>query len=312
MQKSQIQILGFDYLKDLYDIDTDFKEAFATCKNPVNRDSSPWKEFMLQDGLLFKNNQLCVLNCSMRENLVQEKHNRGFAGHFGAEKTLRQLSHFYFLPKMKADVKRYVSKCKVCQHAKGRSQNVGLYMSLPIPNRPWDSVSMDFVLGLPRTQRGNDSILVVVDRFTKMAHFIPCSQTSDATHVAHLFFDEIVQLHGCPKSIISDKDTRYTRQFWRTLWKKLGTKLNFSSVYHPQSDEKTKVVNRSLGNLLRSLVGDRPKQWDHALFQAEFAYNYSPNRSTRKSPFQILYSMHPRGICELRDLGKLEHRSVDG
>lgn len=136
MQESQLQILGFDYLKDLYDTDADFKQAFVACKNPANRDSSPWKEFMLQDGLLFKSNQLCIPNCSMRENLVQEKHNGGLAGHFGVEKTLGKLSHFYFWPKMKVDVQRYVNKCRVCQHAKGRSQNAGLYMPLPIPNRP--------------------------------------------------------------------------------------------------------------------------------------------------------------------------------
>jgi len=112
---------------------------------------------------------------------------------------------------------------------------------------------------LLRTQQGKDSILVVVDRFTKMAHFIPCYKTSDATHVAHLFFNEIVRLHGFPKSIISDRDTRFMGHLWRTLWKNLGTKLNFSSTYHPQSNGKIEVVNRSLRNLLRILVGENPK-----------------------------------------------------
>ena len=157
----------------------------------------------------------------MRENLIQEKYNGVLAGHFGIDKTLDQLSHFYYWPKMHRYVQRFVTSCKMCQLAKEHNQNTGLYAPLPIMSRPWDSVSLDFFLGLPKTQRGFDSIMVVVDRFTKMAHFIPCRKTSDATHVAHLFFTKIFRLHGLLKSIISDRDINFTGLFSRTLWKML-------------------------------------------------------------------------------------------
>lgn len=161
------------------------------------------------------------------------------------------------------------------------------------------NVSMDFVLGLSRTQQGNDSIFVVFDWFSKITHFIACKKTSDAVNVAQLYFWEVYRLHGLPFSIVSDRDTQFLSHFWRCSWRLSNTKLDFSSAYHPQTDGQTEVVNRSLGGLLRSLVGDHLKSWDRKLYQAEFAYNRSTNRSARFSPFFIVNGINPWATLDL-------------
>ena len=161
---------------------------------------------------------------------------------------------------------------------------------------------MDFVVGLPKTSRKYDSVFVVVDRFSKMAHFIPCSQTLDASKVAKLFLDQVVRLHGLPKTIVSDRDVKFTSYFWKTLWHMFGSKLKFSTAYHPQTNGQTEVVNRSLGNLLRCLVGDNLGNWDLLLPRAEFAYNSSVNRSIGKSPFEVVHGYRPRKPLDLAPL----------
>lgn len=231
--------------------------------------------------------------------IIGELHNEG---HVGRDRTLQLVTTSYFWPCLRRDVERFVERCRICQQGKGKSSNAGLYLPLPIPTQPWTDVSMDFVLGLPRTQRGFDSIFVVVDRFSKMAHFISCKKTTDAVSVAVLFFREIYRLHGLPTSIVSDRDTRFLSHFWRSLWKMLGTSLDMSSAYHPQSDGQTEVTNRSLGNLLRCLVGDNIKTWDSKLCQAEFAHNHALNRSLGFSPFRVVYGVIPRCPLDLTTL----------
>ena len=150
------------------------------------------------------------------------------------------------------------------------------------------------MLGLPHTFRKHDSILVVVDRFSKMSHFLPFSKTSDTSKIAKLYFDEIVKLYGLPKTIVFNRDVRFMSYFWKTLWHLVGTKLKFSIAFHPQIDGQTKVGNRSLGNLLWCLVGEANRNWDSILPTAQLAYNSSVNRFIGTSPFEVVHGYTPR------------------
>ncbi|GKF11542.1 RNA-directed DNA polymerase [Tanacetum coccineum] len=147
-----------------------------------------------------------------------------------------------------------------------------------------------------------------------MAHFVPYSKTFDASQVVRLYFAKIVKLHGVPKTLTSNRDVEFVSHFWFTLWTRLGSKLQFSSSHHPQTDGQTEVVNRSLGNLLCSLIGDNAKQWDLILLQAEFAYNRSVNHTTGKSPFKVVYGRNPitpLDLVPVPDMGQFSEERAD-
>lgn len=186
-----------------------------------------WSDFSLVDGFKFKNNRLCFPACSLRLQIIKALQGEGY---IGRDRTLKLVTDSYFWPTLPRDAKRFVTRCKTCQQSKGQASNAGLYLPLPIPTQPWSDISMNSVLKLPCTQHGNDSIFVVVDRFSKMAHFIPCKKTTDDVQVAQLFFWEIYHLHRLPLSIVSDRDSLFISHFWQSLENLLKTSLNMNSV----------------------------------------------------------------------------------
>ncbi|KAK1602156.1 hypothetical protein QYE76_017199 [Lolium multiflorum] len=306
LTRLEFHILGLEEIKELYPSDAFFGPIFAKCSVDHGFD-----DFYLHDGYLFKANKICIPESSLRKLLLQESHGGGLMGHFGREKTYAMLSTHYYWPRMYRDVERLCRRCTTCLQAKSTSNPYGLYMPLPIPYAPWSDISMDFVLGLPRTKHGHDSIFVVVDRFSKMAHFIPCHKSDDASHIASLFFREVVRLHGIPASIVSDRDVKFMSYLWKSLMAKFGVKLLFSSSSHPQTDGQTEVVNRSLSTLLRTLVKTNLKSWEDCLPHAEFAYNRAKHSTTARSPFMVVYGFEPPTALDILPLPLHERTNMD-
>ena len=242
---------------------------------------------------MLKVDKVCIPRCSLRLLLVEESHKGGLMGHFGRDKTYHTLHTHFYWPHMLKDVDHFVKRCLECLRAKSRLKPHGLYTPLPIPSGPWEDISMDFIVGLPRTRKGRDSIFVVVDRFSKMAHFIACHKTDDATNVAELFLREVVRLHGVPRTIVSDRDVKFLSYFWKTLWGKLGTRLLFSTSSHPQTDGQTEVTNRTLATILRAIIKKNLKALEDVLHHVEFAYNRTLHSSISMTPFECVYGLNP-------------------
>jgi transposase InsO family protein len=260
---------------------------------------------------LYRANKLCVSASSVRLLFLQEVHGGDLMGHFGVKKIEDVLTAHFFWPKMRRNVECYVSWCMTCNKAKSRLNPHHLYMPLPVPSVPWKDISMDFVLGLPITKRGRDSIFVVVDHFSKIAHFIPCHKSDNASHVADLFFTKIVHLHGVPNTIVSDRDAKFPSHFWRTLWFKLETKLLFSTTCHPQTDGQTEAVNRTLSTMLRAILKANLKLWEECLPHIEFSYNRYVHFTTKVSPFQVVYGFNLHAHIDLLPLPPSEMTCFD-
>jgi hypothetical protein len=189
---------------------------------------------------------------------MHDCHDIPIAGHPGFQKTYMAIKCHYYWQGMKGDIKNYVERCLKCQVLKiEQVKNPGLLQPLGVPNLKFESISMDFIVGLPKTQAGFDNILVVVDRLTKIVHFIPTVSTVTASGVAELFMRNVFKFHGMPSEIISDRDRKFVSEFWTTLFKMCGTKIKLSTAYHPETDGQTERTNRTLEDMLRMYVGKK-------------------------------------------------------
>ena len=216
------------------------------------------------------------------------------ACHLGICKTYAHVCrHFYWLG-LHNDVKDYVLKSQKFQVNKVERLKVGgLLQPLEIPQGKWESISMDFIVGLPTTSRGHDSIWVVVDRLTKMARFIPVNTTIKTPALARLFVEQLYRLYGLPTNIVSDRDTKFNSHFWRAVFHRLDTQLNMSTADHPQTDGQTERVNQVLEGMLRAYVTKKQTNWEDYLPILEFAYNSAQHVTTGFSPFMLMYGFQP-------------------
>jgi len=195
---------------------------------------------------------------------------------------------------MGEDVKNYVKTCPECQKNKPSNRGpFGEMMPVENPEEPWEQINLDFFGPFPKTPQGNNYCLSVVDRLSRMAHFIPCTQTVTGSDAAGLLFKHIVRLHGVPKKIVSDRDPRFTGDMWSGLFKLLGTKLSMSTACHPQTDGLAERIHRSMETMLRAFVNQQQTDWDEKLYALEFAYNSAKHEVTGKTPFELNYGKTP-------------------
>jgi hypothetical protein len=231
----------------------------------------------------------------LRQQCIQLAHDNPMAGHPGRARTLQLLGRNFWWPRMKADIELYVQSCHQCQVVKYSTRKPqGLLQPLGIPAQPWDDVSMDFITGLPRTDRGTEQILVVTDKLTKMVHFVGTPLELTAPQLAKLLCETVFRLHGIPKRIISDRDKLLTSSFWQGVAKQLNIHQAMSTAFHPQTDGQTERVNSILEDYLRAFVNSTQSDWNDYLWLAEFAYNNAFHDSVRSTPFFLNNGRHPR------------------
>jgi len=266
--------------------------------------------FELKDRKLFYNGKLCVPRKSV-STILQIAHDSRVGGHFKFAKTMSRLSNFHWKHKSR-DVKKYVDGCIECQQYKDSNQKkLTSPTSLEMPERRWGSLATDFIVKLPKTKNGYDAITTWVDRLTRRVHFIKSRTTDSAVDVANSFFEEIFKHHGLPDNIVSDRDPKFTSEFWKRLMELSGIKLKMSTSRHPQTDGASEIMNRMIGNYLRCYVSYHQNDWDELLASAEFAYNSSVSEDLKCSPFELDIGWNPKSVLDFISGSEINVQSLD-
>ncbi|GKE22077.1 putative reverse transcriptase domain-containing protein [Tanacetum coccineum] len=249
-----------------------------------------------------KNQSWLPLFGNLRDLIMHQSHKLKYSIHPGFDKLYQDLKKLYWWPNMKAIIDEYVSKCLTCSRVKAECQKPSSLLIQPeIPTWKWERIMMDFVTKLPKTSSGHDTIWVIVDRLTKSAHFIPTKVIDSMETLTRLYIKEIISRNGVPISIISDHDSHFTSRFWQLMQNALGTQLDMSTAYHPETDRQSERTIQTLEDMLRSCVIDFGKGWERHLPLIEFSYNNSYHASIKAAPFEALYVQIRQRLQAARD-----------
>lgn len=264
---SVVQPLWINEILHSYDSDT-YAQAVL---QQLAVDPKSHKFFTLHNGLLKIKNCIWIgQDSDLQLKIVEDFHSSPVGGHSGFPVTCKRILSLFRWTGLKAMVQQYVSTWQVCQQSKlERVQYPGLLKTLSVPDEAWYTVSMDFIHGLPTSGRYN-CILVIIDSFSKFAHFVPVRHPFTASKIADIFMDNIYRLHGLPVAVVSDRDPVFTSKFWQGIFARLDTKLNMSSSYHPQSDGQTERLNQTVECYLRCFVQAHPSRWAKWLSLCEY------------------------------------------
>jgi len=258
-------------------------------------DTTTKRNHIIDKGIIYRNHKVLIPNVKdLRTRIISEYHDSVIASHVGARKTYNNIDRHFTWVGLLADVKAYIKSCTICQTSKTTTQlTAGLLKPLPVPNRKSSVFTMDFITGLPLSH-GYDAIFTVVEKLTKLLFVFPITTTITAPEVARIFFDRICCIgHGIPKVIVSDRDSKFTSQFWTTLWQLFNTKLAMSTAYRPQTDGQTEKANQVVEAMLRCVTSNEQSNWSTMLPTVAFSYNNSINVSTGYTPFYLTYLQHP-------------------